>query len=333
VGAAAAGFALDQTRAAAGGLRILDLVGRVAAAAAGLGLPVVFLKFAALELGGRLAPGSRSASDLDVLVPAAGAAALQRALAATGFQAGGPAQPHHLATLAGRDGAIEVHRRLLGVRIGARRSAGVEELDRAGLLMPLPELPGCAAIPAPPAAAAHALVHGLAQHGWSPHAYSLLKMIADLIDLGFAEPAGEVPAARAAAWVERDVAAGEVAAVRDLAVALAAGVDLSGWGGSTAGAALLLRHALAGRLDAAYERSLRLSVLRRQPSDDPEPLRLARLLAGTVWLSRAQVDALYGPPRGRLGYLTRRLARPFDLLRRLGIYGVNAWRLRRHGPV
>jgi hypothetical protein len=172
-------------------------------------------------------------------------------------------------------------------------------------------------------------VHGLAQHGWSPHAYSLLKMIADLIDLGFAEPAGDALAARAAAWVERDMAAGEVAAVRALAVALAAGVDLGGWGGSTAGAALLLRHALAGRLDPGYERSLRLSLFRRQPSDDPEPLRLARLLAATVWPSREQLDAIYGPPRSRLGHLGRRLARPFDLLGRLGRYGVNAWRLRR----
>jgi hypothetical protein len=49
----------------------------------------------------------------------------------------------------------------------------------------------------------------------------------------------------------------------------------------------------------------------------------------TVFLSEAQIDAIYGRPRGRLGYLGRRLARPFDLLLRLGRYGVSWVRVQR----
>jgi len=374
LGAAAAdGFARDQAAAAGGGLRIVALAERVAAAAAPLGVRPVFLKLAALELGGLLAPGSREGCDLDVLVPAGRAADLQQALAGAGFRASPmPRYEHQLAALEGADGVVEVHRMLLGVRVAGKRSATADDLDREGLLQALPALAGHpAAMPVPAVAAAHALVHGIGQHGWTPHAYSLLKMIADLVDLGFAGPDGPALAALAARWTARDLAPEEVAAARRLCAALAAGTagsaetvgtaetariagtlgavgparaaraaDGAGegrggpaeWETSPAEEAVLLRHALAGRLDAGYEESLRLALFRSVPSDVPEPVRLARAVAATVWLSRAQVDALYGPPRRRLGYFGRRLRRPLDLLARLGRYGLRAWRVRRRRP-
>jgi Uncharacterised nucleotidyltransferase len=351
--------------AAGGGLRIVALAERVAAAAAPLGVRPVFLKLAALELAGLLAPGSREGCDLDVLVPAGRAAELQQALAGAGFRASPmPPYEHQLAALENADGVVEVHRMLLGVRVAGRRSATAEDLDREGLLQALPALAGhAAAVPLPAVAAAHALVHGIAQHGWTPHAYSLLKMVADLVDLGFAGPDGPELAGLAARWIARDVATEEVEAARRLCAALAAGTmgvasdagptraagvaraaggdgeageaggDLEDWETSRAPAAVLLRHALAGRLDPAYEESLRLVLFRRVPSDAPEAVRLARAVAGTVWLSRAQVDALYGPPRRRLGYLGHRLRRPLDLLARLGRYGLHAWKVRRRRPV
>jgi hypothetical protein len=329
-GEAAAGFAREQAVVAAAGLRVAALIERVAAAAAALDADVVFLKFAALELSGRLAPGSRSACDLDVLVPAERAAHLQEALGAAGFRASRlPQQEHQLAALESADGIVEVHRMMLGVRVAGKRSATAADLARLGLLAPCARLPGRAAVPVPAVAAAHALVHGIAQHGWSPATYSLLKMVGDLIDLGVAGPEGAALAARAAAWTAGDLAASEVDAARRLAQALAAGADLAGWDALQTGEALLLRHALAGRLDPAYESASRLGLFRRQPSDRPEAARLARALAGTVWLSRAQVDAIYGPPRHRAGYLGRQLGRPLDLLARLGRYGLHAWRLRR----
>jgi hypothetical protein len=219
------------------------------------------------------------------------------------------------------------------VRLRAARSATADDLAAAGLLVALGALPGCAAAPAPAVTAAHVLVHGLAQHGWAPVSYPPLKMVADLVDLGWGGEEGPSLAARAVPWVEPEVAAAEVEAARRLALALAAGHDAAAWAAGASGEALLLRHALAGQLDPGYARSLRLGLFHRQPSDRREPARLGRLLARTVWLSRAQVDAIYGPPRHPLGYLGRRLGRPFDLLARLGRYGRAAWRLRRNRPI
>jgi hypothetical protein len=354
VGAAAEGFARDQAAAAAQGLRLMALAERVAAEAAARDLPLVFLKFAAMELGRLLAPGGRRAWDLDVLVPGGRAAELQETLVRAGFRASSmPGQEHQLPALAGSEGIVEVHRMLPGVRVRGRRSATFEDLAGEGLLAPLPRLPGRASIPAPAVAAAHVLVHGIAQHGWSPASYPPFRMVADLIDLGFCAPAervehgirapaelaehGDAPPAgealaRVTVWLAGEVAAGEVAAVGRLVGALAAGADLDGWAEPPAGEALLLRHMLAGSLDPRYERSLRLSLLRRQPSDRREPARLARALLAAVWLSRPQVDAIYGPPRRRLGYLARRLARPFDLFLRLAASGALALRLRWRRP-
>ena len=78
-----------------------------------------------------------------------------------------------------------------------------------------------------------------------------------------------------------------------------------------------------------YEQALRLGLFRPQPSERSRPVQLARAVLGAVFLSDAQIDAVYGPPRNRLGYLGRRLARPFDLLWRLGSYGARWARLRR----
>ncbi len=332
----AAGFAREQVAAAGMGMRLSALASRVAEAAAELGVPLVFLKFAALELSGKLAPGSRSACDVDLLVPETGAEALQAALASRGFSPSGlPGLEHQLPTLAGPEGVVELHRMLLGVRLAGNRSATFADLECQGLLLPLPDLPGRAAAPAPAVAIAYALVHGLGQHGWWPQSYSLFKMMGDLIDLGFGGSDGvevgggslDFPAV--GSWIAADVPPAEVEAARRLAAALAAGADFSLWGESGEPAALLLRHLLAGLLDPGYERSLRLGLFKGQPSDRPTPSRLARTLFRTVFLTRGQVDALYGPPRGGpLGYLGRRLWRPIDLAGRLVRYGASAWKAR-----
>jgi hypothetical protein len=44
---------------------------------------------------------------------------------------------------------------------------------------------------------------------------------------------------------------------------------------------------------------------------------LARNVWGALRLTDGQIDALYGRPRSRLGYVYRRLTRPFDLAGRL----------------
>jgi hypothetical protein len=174
---------------------------------------------------------------------------------------------------------------------------------------------------------AHGLVHGVGQHGFWPDSYPLLRMMADLIDLGFHDEAAAPLAGRAAGFVARDVAPEEAEAVRDLCRALALGDDLIDRD-QEKGAAVLLRHILAGRLDAGYAASLRLSLFREQPSDRPPMVRVVRTALAAIFLTRSQIDAIYGRPRHPLGYLGRRLARPFDLLRRLWSYGVRAQRLK-----
>jgi hypothetical protein len=323
---AAAGFASDRRAAAAVGLRLMGETRRVAEVAAAVGAPLIFLKFAALEETGLLAAGSRDACDVDLLAPGGQVRELWHALVAAGYRGSGlPESDHQLPALVWPGGgAVEIHRHLPGVRLEGTASADHEALERLGLLCPLPGFPGRCTAPAPEVLAAHALVHGLGQHGWWPASYPLLKMVADLLDLG----AGEVGAVaalgdRAAAWVERDVSGAEAAAVRRLAGRLAAGEDAAAFQGPEE---ILLRHILAGRLDAEYERALRLGLFLPQPSDRPRPAQLARAVLGALFLSDAQIAAIYGRPRSRLGYLGRRLVRPFDLLWRLASYGAR-WAL------
>lgn len=321
-GEAAAGFRRDQSITAGLGLRLLAVARDVAEAAAPLELPLVFLKFVALDAAGLPVVGARSACDVDVLVPAGREGDLQQALLARGYHDSGLQEgEHQLPSLAHSGGGkVEVHRRMPGVRPAAARSATAEALADAGLLLPLPGLPGRCAVPVREVLAAHALVHGLGQHGFWPDSYPLFKMVGDLIDLDFAE-SGELP------WVSRDVSPAEVEAVRRLCGALTAGSDPAGWP-REAGETVLLRHILAGRLDADYAAALRLGFFHSQPSDRPPFVRLLRSMLDAVFLTRSQIDAIYGRPRHPLGYLGRRLARPFDLLLRLGSYGIKAWRVR-----
>lgn len=318
---AAAGFSGDRARTTASGLRLVELTREVAGISAGLGVPLALLKFAALEASGLEVAVHRPACDVDVLAPAGRARELQEALVRAGFRLSGLPEPEHqLPTLehpAG--GAVEIHRLLPGVRLDGGASATFEGLERCGLLSPCK---GGSFVPVPEAQAAYAVVHGLGQHGWWPSSYSLLKMVADLIDLS---PEALTP--RAVSWVERDIPRAEALAVRRLCEWLSAGDDPLEDG--DAPEAVLLRHILAGRLDPGYESALRLGLFRAQPSDRPPLLRLARSVASTVFLTRAQVDAIYGPPRHSLGYLGRQLARPFDLLARLGKSGARSLRLRR----
>lgn len=322
---AAAGFSGDRARTTASGLRLVELIREVAGIAAGLDVPLAFLKFAALEASGLGAAVHRPACDVDVLAPTGCARDLQAALVRAGFRPSALPEPEHqLPTLehpAG--GAVEVHRLLPGVRPDRGASATFATLERCGLLVPCEGFPGRCFVPVPEAQAAYALVHGLGQHGWWPSSYSLLKMVADLIDLS---PEALTP--RALFWVEADLPRAEALVVRRLCERLAAGDDPLEED-ADALEAVLLRHILAGRLDPGYESALRLGLFRAQPSDRPPLLRLVRSVAGTVFLSRAQVDAIYGPPRHPLGYLGRQLARPFDLLARTVKSGARSLRLRR----
>ncbi len=319
---ATAALARASRTAAVSQLRAREAALAVAAAARAHGLPVCLLKGVALAEAGAVAAGSRQVGDVDVLVPEDTEPPLVAELVHRGFQPGmGEEYAHHAPPLVHpRLGMVEVHRHLPGVETSAsgvrspRRFATFDDLHAAGLLEPWRDGGDRAWLPTPAALAAHALAHGLAQHGFRPGAYPQLRLLGDLLDLGIATGEGPSLLAATLPLVERSVGAAEARAAADLCDALAAGRldELA----ADEPPALLLRHLLAGALDERYAEALKLQELAR-------PLHPGSRLAGwwsaawqAVALSPAQLDRVYGKPAGRWGRLGQRLRRPFDLLRR-----------------
>ncbi len=308
-----------RRRAAAATLLYEAMAVRVAAAAAELELPVLFLKGFALHRAGISAPGSRSFSDLDLLAPAARAEALQRALVAGGFTAlDSPPNEHHLPVLVDeRAGAVEIHFRLWGVALAGGRWATLEDLEAAGLTAPAAGIPGRALLPAPDLLAAHALAHGLGQHGTRPESYPPLRLFADLADLLPDGPSWERFLAGPARWIEPGVSRAEVEASARLAGLLAAG-RIPADSGDEGAAARLLAHLLTGAADPEYRESLRLAHLAARFRQARRQGALSSYLARKLRPTEAELDARYGPRATRLGRIGRRLRQPLDALLRLG---------------
>lgn len=327
---------LERSRlvAEANAQHLLAFARNLAERAGRLGIPVVFLKFAALALGGTVKPGERWASDIDLVVPEERADELWDALVDDGLSVvDGAPMEHQLPPLVhSSGGVVEVHRCLYGVRSGPGRPfMTVDDLQTAALLSPVTGMAGPSFVPVRELLLAHLLVHGIAQHGLAPTSYPMMRMVGDLIDLSFAD-ADDQSAATVQGFIADDVSQVEVLAVRDLCRALAGDEDvLAAPVAGSAPAALVLRHILAGPEDPAYQRSLKVASLLGFPTGEARSAAVARAVFHTVFLSRAQVDAIYGPPRRRSGYIWRRVWRPFDLLVRLRRYSWSwlAMRLRR----
>jgi hypothetical protein len=330
-GDTAAGFVAERRRTAAAELAVEGLRDEVARVARELEEPVLWLKFGALAGGGVVAPGSRGAGDLDLLASPHGAARLAAALVARGYRsAPGPSDKHHLPALCHPCGAaVEIHRRLPGVTIVPGRDAELADLQSASLALPDPALPGTL-LPTRELLAAHLLVHAVAQHGRNPHAYPLVRVVGDLIDLGAAEDGGAALLPRLLPWVEATVPAPEAAAALELAGRLAAG-EVDPLAVPSTPPAVLLHHLLAGALDPRYRRALRLSQWRRGLAEGRSTGRWLRRLGRTLVPERAQMDTLHGPPRYPGERTLRYLSRPFALTLRLVRYGASAvalWRAR-----
>jgi hypothetical protein len=293
-------------------------VGVLRQLSARLELPIALLKGLALRYLGVIGSGARFVSDTDILVPEARRWELQRALEKEGFEALAlPESEQHLPVIARlTEGPIEIHRKLLGVRLaGSRRSVGFDELMHASLLEALPGEGSCFA-PTREVLAAHALVHGFVQHGAHPDAYPLAVVLADLIDLGLAHEAGlgaRGPGMLALGSVERLVAreldSDQLGAVVELCHRLACG-------GYAEREALtvdddtpdrLLAHVLAGRLDEAYRRRLKLSWLGPRLSDRSRFAQLAHTLGTSLFPGRARLEVVYGPAPSVAGRLRHRL--------------------------
>jgi hypothetical protein len=313
VGAHADALARAAHLVVASSLRYEGTLRQVAALASGLGVSVVVLKGFALSLLGVGPAGARAFGDLDLLVPVGRVVELRSALVAAGWAHSPlPASEHQEAPLTHPAlGMIELHRVVPGVRPpGSRRSFDAETLLGAGLATPLAGFDGAVHAPSRAILVAHALEHGLVQHGWAPGSYPLFRMLADLQDLS-----ADRSLLREAGAFLRDLDDGDLAAIGDLVDALAAGTAFELPPGP---ARALFHHILAGTLDPSYALALKSDPRSMYtPTDLPYLPGVLLWIWKSVVISRVQVDAIYGPPKRPGGYLARQLLRPFDLALRL----------------
>ena len=324
LGPVASRFSRAAYLAAVSGLRYEGTLHRVARVADEHDSPLVVLKGGALSLLGVCAPGARSLGDLDLLVPRERVRALRDALVASGWTLSGlPESEHQEAPLTHPSfGMIELHRCVPGVRPpGSRRSFDARTLIAAGLSEEAGGFGRRVLVPARPVLVAHALEHGLVQHGNAPGSYPLFRFLADLKDLD----AGP-PLLREAGAYLRDLDQDDLGTIAVLLEALDSGRALDLEAGAPRS---LLEHVVNGVLDPGYALGLKSDPRSlRSPSDLPRPLALLAWVYKAAVLNRAQVDAIYGRPRRPGGTLARQLLRPFDLVLRF----VRSRRARRSRP-
>lgn len=312
--------ALGERRSvAASTLRVLRTAHRVADAAEHAGLQVAFLKGAALHLSGHALVSARRTSDVDVLAPRDRAEDLQHALMDRGFVPRGTSRsPHHLAPLAQpHDPWVEVHLEIPGCRVpGSPGSMDFRALDLDDHLRPVAALGGRAFVPAPAMLAAHALVHGIDDHGFGADRYPLLRMPCDLADILTGVPDAPAIAAQITRIVGASVSAVEVQAALHMVDRLERG-DLSILGEPTP-SGTLLSHLLAGSLDPDYRNALRL--------------RQVAFLLGSRSLSVAWDKLAHRLDAATLGTGVLRVSRAVALLARLLRAEIRVRRRRRAGP-
>lgn len=299
---------------AANSLRYEITLRQVAGLAASRGINLVILKGSAISLLGISAPGARSFSDLDILVPVDRILELRTSLVAAGWTLSAlDGCEHQEAPLTHPAlGMIELHRCVPGVRPpGSRRSFDARALLDARVTQALPAFDGVVHAPDRAILIAHALEHGLVQHGYAPASYPLFRLLGDLLDL----TARHDQLLEARQFL-RDFDSDDFESVSSLLAVLESGTGFALPAGSPLS---LLRHFVAGALNPAYALGLKADPRSlRSPSDLPLPLATLRWVFNSVVLTRAQVEAIYGRPKRLGGYAARQLLRPFDLVLRLG---------------
>lgn len=313
LGPVARGFARARHASAASALRYEQTLEQIVARASEPGIPLLVLKGGALSLLGISGPGARGFADLDVLVPFERVGELTALLVADGWQqASLPPSEHQEPPLYHPLlGTVEIHRCLPGVRApGSSRFLDASAAFDPALSQPLPGLGGLVRAPSSAVLAAHALAHGLVQHGLAPDSYPLFRLLADLQDL---EASGVT--LRDALRFLAEVDEGDLQAARVLLEALSAGAALDLPEGP---ARDLLAHFVAGSLDPGYSVALKSDPRYLMGlSDAPIPVLALKRLWNLVFLSRERVDAIYGRQSHPWGHLARQVFRPVDLAIRL----------------
>ena len=273
-------FLAIRRKVAMRGMNFLRLAHTVAEFGIESRMPVVLLKGAALLDGGFTALGSRDVGDLDVLVPPQDARLLAQLLASKGFRSeGGDKTSRHLPTLFHPSfGVLDIHVHIQDVYIRGGDPITAEGLLLSGLCRESQNIPG-AYVPNPTVLAAHAITHAIVQHGCSPHMCPPLRMVGDLFDLSGQDPRRiDSLLEDGGRLIRRRVSERELQAVSDLCGALARGSPDAHDGDAGA----LIRHAVAGTRDPAYQRSLRISAfLHAVARRDWKKLK-SRILAAVV---------------------------------------------------
>lgn len=225
-----------------------------------LGAPFALLKFCALSSSGVVAAGTRDARDIDVLVSNQFVSALHSRLLNAGFRTL-DAGRGHLSPLVGAScEIIEIHESIPGISVPSKkRAATFEDLQEAELLDSAAH-PAGSWVPKREVLAAHALVHGLEQHGASPTSYPSFRYVSDLVDLlpkreddsSFAYSCGRL--------VLNERIRCYVPAALRVARTLHLGGDPFG-PHPESDEAVLFRHALAACCDPEYRQALKLARL------------------------------------------------------------------------
>ena len=300
-------------------LHRLALAETIAKAAIASRCEVVFLKSMALHLTGVTAAGTRDLADVDVLVETSRRGVLEDALRSEGFRtlelrsrgesAFGFFEPSR--------GSLDLHPNLPGVRLTPGSPfAGLDDLRQAELLLPAPGMGACASVPTAPVLVAQALAHGIGHHGFDPAHYPLLRMVADLVDLGFGDEGGETVARQILPWLESELSAREILAARELCALLATGdPELYAAASHDRPALKLLRHILAGSVDRRYQGSLRVHALVPGLRSDRSLGFIVRAGWRHTFRPREDMELLWGPAPGPFGYLGKRLE-PFQAVAR-----------------
>ena len=308
----------DSQTAVAIEIRDHEACTTLAAVARQLDAPMLFLKGMALRLGGHVETGTRMAADIDVLVSEGRARRFHQKLLEQGSVAKDlPASDQHLPVVEHSSGAlVEVHHRLRGVVLGSVRDSRLNHPFTQGLCRELAGDLSGTYVPRKEVLVAHLLVHALGQHTFWPAAYPQIQLIADLQDLGIGDEISSTFLDEILQWTESGVAKREVPAVFQLVERLSRGDRLSEIVEGEDEMAGMARHIVAGASDSGYRQALKAEgSLRVVAGQSPSHSALVTLKKA-IFLTRGQIDIIYGPPKTSLGYLGRRLWRPLDLLGR-----------------
>ena len=285
-------------------------------AARSLSVRYVLLKGAAIMRHLQTNLGLRGACDIDLLLLEPDAARLHHELITRGYSLLTPTHPrHHLATLTDTQGnAIELHTEVPCFGLSAtKRSVSVQDLVAHLQATPVSALSDWALLPTREFLVAHAVVHGIVQHGYSPKNYPLMRMLADVSDLS--NGSSNVDFNRIYSWVTPSVSSHELRALLELSDALSHGRIEATWQRRD-GVGRLLRHLVLGACDESYANGLKLyNALHVFRTFGPRSF-LREYGRATFALPVEDLRHIYGSrAQGREFWF--KLMRPIDVVRRV----------------